>query len=83
MNPHLSFFLEFDPFPSVRGQHASKWPSRLTLITSYALNTSTGQPGGLVKFILDAPTYLQDYGQPFFPFLHPRSCPATNAPGGA
>lgn len=76
MNPHSSSSLSFDSFPSVPGQHAAEWPSRLALITS------TGQPGGLVGFILDAPTYLQDYGQPFVPFPHPGPGPAANAAGG-
>jgi hypothetical protein len=83
MNLHSSSSLSFDSFLSVPGQHAAEWPSRLALITSYALNTSTGQPGGLVGFILDAPTYLQDYGHPFVPFPHPGPSPAANAAGGA
>jgi hypothetical protein len=69
----------FDQFPSVPGQHAAEWPSRLALISSLVLNISTGQEGGLIGFILDAPTYLLDYGNAFVPFPHPGPPPLANA----
>jgi hypothetical protein len=82
MNSESSPFA-FEPFPSVPGQHAAEWSSRLALITSLALNAPTGQEGGLIGFILDAPTYLADYGHAFVPFAHPGNIPNANAAVGA
>ena len=81
-------FLSFDtfhlgPFPSVPGQHAAEWPQFLALIQTFALNSPTGQDGGLLGFILDAPTYLLDYGHPFVPYPPPGPYPANNAGQGA
>ena len=57
-----------------------EWRSRLlALIKFYALGVFTGQEGGLIGFILDAPTYLLDYGHPFIPYPHPDPSPAANA----
>ena len=72
----------FDAFPSVSGQHSAEWRSRLALIQSFALGVSTGQEGGLIGFIVDAPTYLIDYGHPFVPLVHPGPPPALNAAQG-
>lgn len=68
-----------EAFPSVPGQHSAEWRSRLALIQSYALGVCTGQEGGLIGFISDAPTYLLDYEHPFIPYPHPGPSPAANA----
>ena len=82
MNSNAPTF-SMDSFPSSPGQHSAEWRSCLALIQSYALGVTTGQQGGLIGFIVDAPTYLLDYGQSFVPFAHPGQAPAANAPAGA
>lgn len=67
----------FGRFPVVCGQHAEEWPQFFALISSAALNSPTGQDGGLIGFIIDAPSYLADYGHPFDPYP-----PAGPQPGG-
>ena len=42
MNPESSPFA-FESFPSVPGLHAAEWPSRLALISFFALDIFTGQ----------------------------------------
>jgi hypothetical protein len=82
MNPDSSSALLFGLFPSVAGQHAEEWPQFLARITSFALAATTGQEGGLVGFILDAPTYLLDYVHAFVPYIHPGPTPANTAGAG-
>jgi hypothetical protein len=72
-----------DSFPSSPGQHSAEWWSCFALIHSYALGVTAGQQDGLIGFIVDAPTYLLDYGQPFVPFAHQGQAPAANASAGA
>jgi hypothetical protein len=49
---------------------------------SFAFAAATGQEGRLIGFILDAPTYLLDYGHAFVPYPHPGPTTANNAGAG-
>jgi hypothetical protein len=72
-----------DHFPSVSGQHSAEWRTVLASIQSYANSVFTGQPGGLLGFILSPADYLAEYQHPFIPYQHPGAAPAANAAQGA
>jgi hypothetical protein len=75
--------VEFEPFPSVPGQHDAEWPARLSQISTHANFVSTGQQGGLLGYILPAAAYQARYGHAFQPADHPGQLPAANAAAGA